>query len=457
MSNPIGSLPILTESDNKINFLSSEKEIPKDLIYLILNHCSPRDLLSLECVRRDYRDLTRIRWKTLSVAQRLDFEWDFDPPESYPEKAKFRLGKALHAYMEARKTVSKRITTADEVATRFADIMKRFLFFGAFVYSDLSTFGKIETPYPSLFEKKITFLQSKTTAGGNLVLQSILLSHKVMDPSTVYDLFENLKKAIEAKASCASIYACQLVDSVRFYQFMINLTSLSIERFRDYRGLESLLEIDPDLKDEFYSQGIWHPPVMYLCAKTSPDDATAEYFYDKAVELYERDVPGPVLIDAAEAKWQLKKLNEAETLSQRAIVAYGDTVPARVWHIAAEAKQELKKLVQAEALYEKAIAASGEKFDELIWYGAASLKVELSKWEEAESLCKMAFIAMEDGDVFFYNLAARIKIGLKKWSEARIFNEKAIAACEGLPQYMEEVKETKKKIEAHLLEAHLIE
>ncbi len=427
MVNLIGSF----RGEQPSYFLGAEKPISNDLFYLILNNCSQASLRSLECVGTSYRELTRRRWTALLVESRLDFEWDFGHTEEYPEKVKFRLGKALHAYIDARETLIEGKVTPDQVATRFADIMRRFPFFGAFVYSDLRTFGEIETPYQSLFEKKITFLQSTTTAGGNLVLQSILLSHQVRlnGPKTLNSLYQHFQKAIEAKATCASIFACQTVDPIRHHQFLLNLANQSIVRFKDYRGLESLLNVNNALVDPLYSQGIWEPPVLYFKGRLSADHQSGEPFYDEALKLYGKDAPEYFLCDIAYVKYILKKWNEAESMCEKAITAYGDNVPAVLWYITACVKCELNKWDEADPLCEKAITAYGDNIPTKIWQNAAHIKKRLKKWEEAETMWEKAIAAYGDHvPACAWDNAAFVKCTLNKLNAAEMMWEKAITA-----------------------------
>lgn len=425
------------------------QKLPPEILDNILSNFSHLELSRLEQFDKGCKNFTQRRWKDLTISHRFDFDWSCCRQERYPEKTRFVLGKALETYMVHRLSLLYKATTVAKVALCFEGVMKRYPVLGAFIYSDLSSFEPFETPHKELFQRELALLKLKeTNAGGDLLLQALLEATKVKPPgqqplaertTRLGASYLKFKKAIEANATCASMFALRLLHfrENSLNPLLLNLSQFSIWKNRDYRGLEFYLNLDNEanVASKLYAEGVFEPPVLAdLSVKASLEGNLnqAEELIDSAIVSYGDQVSYRTLVNAADIKYRLKKLNESEALYYKAISLYGSGSVlglCNLWGELAVVKYHLKKLTEAELLFDKALALGD--IASWLYETAALTKYDLKKHVEAEPLFEKAFASYGNGQVPVEIMAAAAlnKLCLGKREEYRLLLNKVIDAC----------------------------
>lgn len=315
-----------------------------ELVLSVVEFFSSKELLIFEQVAKGYEAFTQRKWKQLTKEERLDFDWADLQKETYPEKPRYRLGKAVIMYVEARaeKGIAKKPKAADfkSLFQRFEKAMLRFPSFGNFVIEDLSTQSDLlEGWFEEIDDDELTRnlenFESESTSnefGGDLMLDGLLHIGiwDLMDIDPISDegrdlqkrIFNSLMTAIQKNATCASYLALKFSTypdpTVYYYQF----ATKSIEIRKDYRGLEQYLIIFKEEVDRLYNEGLRYPPILVAKANKSLDNEEKDRLLTLAIKDYGKYVPVRVLQNAGYVNVQLEKYREAHDLLTQAIAYY---------------------------------------------------------------------------------------------------------------------------------------
>jgi tetratricopeptide (TPR) repeat protein len=229
--------------------------------------------------------------------------------------------------------------------------------------------------------------------GGELLLRGLsqlsVLDQQVKDAHLPLPLeeigkaFQTLIAAIQKNATCASFLAVRVFYTPRLRETYISLSTLSIGKNNDCRGLDELLTKDhPQVFQMVCSWGCYFPPILVGRAMgikwwSITAYQQREQLLARAILGYGDHVPPNVLANAAHTKSQLNLWKEADELYTKAIIAYGDKVPPRTWADAADTKFRLKLWKEADELWTKAIIAYGDQVPPLVLLWAGLTKLEL--------------------------------------------------------------------------------
>lgn len=412
------------------------EELAGNVAFEIIRRLSFKSFIAFEQASHRTMELCRPRWNVFLTVHKLEFEWPECSDTLYPERRKFILGKLVHAYAMARLVPNP---DDEQTKVRFGGMMQFYTRFGAFVNSDLN--GDVEF-HDGFFIEQIDSTRGRIGKGGYLLLRALyhLLSFHRNPQNEIagkkQTLFLSITAAINANATCASLFAAQLfafTPGASFTEFLVTFATLSIGKNLDFRALEQLLK---SMGNNLFINGINFPPVLVRSAQISrilnEHPSKAEHLYDEAIHRYGNQVPNAVLLEAAILKNELGKTSEAGELLYRAIVNAEDygtepiKPPTALLVNSASGLITANRLSAADVLLMSALAnakESGETVPISGFYSVSCIKQKLNKLEEADALFTFALAnAQVTGEIiplkyFFY--LAKLKAKLGQWEEAK--------------------------------------
>ncbi len=459
-----------------INFLTwGNQTLNPDAISVILSFLPPLDLARFSVITNRARYYTESHYANLLIKERFNLEWsDCKNHESYPQRARYLLGKTLQRYIrcqsylnlvenksEASLSFSKKIKIIYE---KFQFFMERFPSLGAFISQDLNTIVPLETLGRKIFEwKKPQELKTgdqllEILSNLSLLFERVEEEEEKSPPppaieivdlsarvwyrldSTCYTLPPNslqgsllsLKKIIEPSTTYVSYLVIKMLQSrfrgeERAKEYSQQLIQFSVQH-HDYRASDAFLRVSkmenflPKMTEE--EQEIF-PSILVEKARNeintdlneySDDDELEERYkqankwIEAAIESYGTSVPPDVWLDAAIIKYELGQVKEAQKYLDKAIEEFQEDVPSYVWRIAGTIKWEEGQLEEAEKYFDCERAKNKEN-EEIQGYNC-------DYFHRATTLVYESSITADINPLKAWKYAAQVKIKLGKFAEA---------------------------------------